>query len=46
MALDVTTVDYLSLDVEGNEMDILATIPFNKLRIQVYHLIFNFHKGS
>ncbi|KAK0074206.1 hypothetical protein PV325_008638 [Microctonus aethiopoides] len=28
------TVDYLSLDVEGNEMDILETIPFNLVDIK------------
>ncbi|XP_044581714.1 uncharacterized protein LOC123263205 [Cotesia glomerata] len=33
-ALNVTTVDYFSLDVEGNEMDVLRTIPFDKVDIK------------
>lgn len=28
------TVDYLSLDVEGSELDILHTIPWNKVDIR------------
>ncbi|KAG8033883.1 hypothetical protein G9C98_008364 [Cotesia typhae] len=35
-ALNVTTVDYFSLDVEGNEMDVLRTIPFDKVDIKVF----------
>ena len=34
-AMNVSKVDYFSLDVEGNEMDILRTIPFDKLDITV-----------
>ena len=34
-ALNVTTVDYFSLDVEGNEFDILKTIPWKKVNIKV-----------
>ena len=34
-ALNVTKVDYFSLDVEGNEMDILLTIPFDDVDITV-----------
>ena len=30
-----TTVDYFSLDVEGNELDILRTIPFEEFDIKV-----------
>ena len=35
-ALGVKTVDYFSLDVEGPELDILETIPFDKLYIKVF----------
>lgn len=35
LALNRTHVDYLSLDVEGVEYDILRTIPFDKLDISV-----------
>lgn len=34
-ALNVTKVDYFSLDVEGNEMDVLQTIPFDDVDITV-----------
>ena len=34
-ALNVTKVDYFSLDVEGNEMDVLRTIPFDLIDITV-----------
>ena len=34
-ALNVTKVDYFSLDVEGAEMDVLRTIPFDDLDITV-----------
>ena len=34
-ALNVTTVDYFSLDVEGAEFDVLRTIPWEKVDIKV-----------
>ena len=37
-ALNVTKVDYFSLDVEGNEMDVLRTIPFDLIDITVEYL--------
>lgn len=36
-AIKVTTVDYFSLDVEGNELEVLKTIPFDKIYIRVSH---------
>ena len=45
-ALNVTTVDYFSLDVEGAEFSILKTIPWNKVDIKVSNepcLINSFH---
>ena len=33
--MGVAKVDYFSLDVEGNEMDILRTIPFDEVDITV-----------
>jgi hypothetical protein len=36
LALNVTHVDYFSLDVEGNEVDVLRTIDFDKFDITVY----------
>ncbi|XP_011135246.1 uncharacterized protein LOC105180701 isoform X2 [Harpegnathos saltator] len=37
-ALGIKTVDYLSLDVEGNEIEILETIPFNEaLSVEYIH---------
>ena len=35
LALNVTTVDYFSLDVEGVELDVLRTIPWDKVQINV-----------
>lgn len=34
-AINVTTVDYFSLDVEGSELGVLRTIPFDKVLIRV-----------
>lgn len=34
-AINVTTVDYFSLDVEGNELQVLKTIPFERIFIRV-----------
>lgn len=38
MALNITSVDYFSLDVEGSEMEVLQTIPFNLVDIKVTRL--------
>jgi len=35
LALNQTTIDYFSLDVEGSELAVLKTIPFEKLDIKV-----------
>nr|CAD7261211.1 unnamed protein product [Timema shepardi] len=35
LALNRTLIDYFSLDVEGHELDVLETIPFDKVDIQV-----------
>lgn len=35
LALNVTTVDFFSLDVEGSELQVLKTIPFKKLNIRM-----------
>ncbi len=35
LALNRTVVDFLSLDIEGSEMDVLGTIPFDKLIFKV-----------
>lgn len=35
MAQGRTKVDYFSLDVEGNELDVLRTIPWHKVDITV-----------
>ena len=34
-ALNRTTVDYFSLDIEGNEIEVLETIPFDSVDIKV-----------
>jgi Methyltransferase FkbM domain len=35
LALNVTHVDYFSLDIEGSEMDVLSTIDFDRFEITV-----------
>lgn len=35
LALNRTTIDYFSLDVEGAELDVLQTIPWSKVDIKV-----------
>ena len=35
LALDNPTIDYFSLDIEGSELDVLKTIPFDKVDIKV-----------
>lgn len=34
-AINVTTVDFFSLDVEGHEYEILKNIPFDRIHIKV-----------
>ncbi|XP_071440088.1 uncharacterized protein [Hetaerina americana] len=40
LALNVSTVHYFSLDVEGSELDVLKTIPFEKVDIQTLSVEF------
>lgn len=35
IALNITTLDYFSLDVEGAEFAVLKTIPWDKVNIKV-----------
>jgi Methyltransferase FkbM domain len=35
LAMNRTTIDLFSLDIEGNELDVLRTIPFDKVNIKV-----------
>ncbi|XP_066967092.1 protein Star-like [Macrobrachium rosenbergii] len=35
LALNVSVIDYLSLDIEGSEMKVLQTVPWDKVRIHV-----------
>lgn len=35
LALNITVIDYFSLDVEGSELNVLKTIPFDKVDIRV-----------
>jgi len=39
LALNVTVIDYFSLDVEGSELNVLKTIPFDKIDIRVSSVI-------
>ncbi|XP_076050463.1 protein Star-like [Oratosquilla oratoria] len=40
LALNVTTVDYFSLDIEGFELEVLRTIPWEKVDIQTLSVEF------
>jgi len=40
VALNVSQVDYFSLDIEGDELDVLKTIPFDKVDIQTLSVEF------
>ena len=46
LAMNRTQVDYLSLDVEGLELPILKTIPFDKLQIKVLSVEYNHQKDK
>jgi len=35
LALNRTTIDLFSLDIEGHELDVIKTIPFDKVDIKV-----------
>jgi hypothetical protein len=37
--MEQSQVDYFSLDVEGNELDILKTIPFHLINVKVCYLL-------
>ena len=43
LAVGQTEVDYFSLDVEGPELEILQTIPFDKIRIKVITVEYRVH---
>ena len=45
-ALGVSHVDYLSLDVEGPELEILRTIDWTRLRIDVITVEYRIYGGS
>jgi len=38
--MNVTKIDYFSLDVEGAELGVLETVPFDKLHIKVLSVEF------
>ncbi|CAI6361075.1 unnamed protein product [Macrosiphum euphorbiae] len=42
LALNITVIDYFSLDVEGSELNVLKTIPFDKIDIRTLSVEF-FH---
>lgn len=45
LALNVTYIDYFSLDTEGSEINILQTIPFDKIQIDVLSVEWIIWKG-
>ena len=45
-AIGVDTVDYFSLDIEGPELEVLKTIPWDKIRINVITLEYRARPGT
>lgn len=45
LALNVSVVDYFSLDVEGDEVQVLETVPFDKVDINVLSVEFSKSRG-
>ncbi|XP_018403158.1 PREDICTED: uncharacterized protein LOC108780069 [Cyphomyrmex costatus] len=43
-ALEIKTIDYFSLDIEGNEIDVLETIPFHEVDIKALSVEFIHNK--
>ena len=41
LAVGRTTIDFFSLDIEGGELDVLATIPWQEVNIKVGVFIFH-----
>lgn len=41
LALNVTTVNYFSLDIEGHELEVLKTIPFDAINIETLSVEFS-----
>ena len=46
LALNQTKVDFLSLDIEGDELDVLKTVPFDKVDISMMAVEFAHGKGG
>ena len=42
LALNMTHIDYLSIDVEGAEIEVLKNLPFQRLSIQVSLVFFSY----
>lgn len=45
LALNVSVIDYFSLDVEGHEVEVLETVPFDKVDIDVLSVEFSKSRG-
>jgi hypothetical protein len=46
LALNRTTVDFFSLDVEGDEFKVLKTIPFDKINIKMFTIEYLHEPGG
>ncbi|CAL4124962.1 unnamed protein product [Meganyctiphanes norvegica] len=46
LAMNITTVDYFSLDVEGLELEVLETIPWDHVKIRTLSVEFQHGKGG
>lgn len=41
LALNMTTIDLFSLDIEGHEMEVLRTLDFDQIKIKVSEMCLN-----
>ena len=44
LAINMTTIDFFSFDIEGAEFTILKQIPWDKIDIKVYYILDIFKK--
>ncbi|XP_064103080.1 uncharacterized protein LOC135213114 isoform X2 [Macrobrachium nipponense] len=46
LAVNITTIDFLSLDVEGDELKVLQTMPWDKVQVRVMCVEINHVEGG
>lgn len=46
LAMNVTTIDYLSLETKGTELQVLETVPFDRVKIEVIGVHLNMNESE